>query len=337
LVVSPDDKKFSEQEEIIQSGISNFAGTGLYTEIALDDNDDILNEAQIGVMITPIIDRLVDFTEVGKVSFEAIDKNTLRIYNTGASGNRFYWSIFKNTFSNITYLFPGTGNLIALYVGYVTTDETKICPVISPPLFSTWPTAGNIGEVGFAVDSLTEINVFNSGASGDSFNYRVYVDEEHGDILTDPVEGVPISVENDPSIIDSTDICFAATQLATSSDDLGNAGTTSIQLIDKNNIKFFNSGDDSIPFRYVIIHDAIEHGIAETAGLNSYTTITLQVHGEIVNTTQMNLLITPIFSLDPEVENIGDIYYLPISTTEVRVYNTGIAGLTFKWILVERQ
>lgn len=338
LVVSPDDKKFSSAGEIVQSGISRFSGVGTYTIITLQNSDQLLSEGDIGVMITPIIDRLSDFEAIGKFGFVAIDKNTFYVFNTGSANNRFFWSVFKNMIKPFYNIFPGFVTGITLPVGYSTDDIDKIGAYISPALFNTWEDSGNVGAVAFKPQSTSSFEVINTGLNGDLFNFNVIVENEYGDILTDAIDGVNVTINNDPNIVEASDICIVVNIKSDVADEIENVGDISVELIDKNQVIVRNTGLSYIPLRYNVIHDALQHGIAITSGFDNYTTINLDSHSEIVDKSQICIFVTPLYRPeDYDINEIGEITYLAISTSEIRIYNTGVAGIAFKWILTVRQ
>lgn len=338
LVVSPDDKKFSSAGEIIQSGIAKFGGVGTYTIITLQNSDQLLTEGDIGVMITPIIDRLSDFEAIGKFGFVAIDKNTFYVFNTGSANNRFFWSVFKNMITPFYNIFPGFVTGVTLPVGYSTDDIDKIGAYISPALFNTWESSGNVGAVAFKPQSTSSFEVINTGLNGDLFNFNVIIEDEYGEVLTDVINGVNVIINNDPNIVEASDICIVINIKSDVANEIQNVGDISVELIDKNQVNIHNTGLSNLPLRYNIIHNALQHGIASTSGLNNYTTININSHPEIVDKSQICIFITPLYRPDDyDINEIGEITYLAISSTEVRIYNTGVAGIAFKWILTVRQ
>jgi hypothetical protein len=330
LIISPENKNFSPNNEILESGIDYFSGNGFETIITIPDNDSIFTENDIGVMITPIVDTFLNLGDIGNFSFVAIDKNTFKVINTGNDQSRFFWSVYLSNYSPFFQRFAGSNQFIALNTGISTTNFSRISILVSP-VYSNENNLGNNGVIGFNVKNQTEVNVINSGTSGQQFLYKIFIDGEYSDISSDG-SLVDVTIADDPNIITSEDINLLVIPTASNTTTLSDIGAFGMKLIDKNNVQLYSTGNGVL--RYYVIRDYVEHGIDTFAGNGSYVTINISPSVDISHSSNIALMITPIIDDIDDLPNIGEYAYRAISTTEIRVYNTGLAGNRFKWCVV---
>jgi hypothetical protein len=95
LVIAPDNKDFSTEGEIIQSGIGDFAGIASSDDLVLADSD-ISSANELGMIVTPIVENVYDFPLVENFGITPVDKNNCSVYNNGLAKGKYYWSLFKN-------------------------------------------------------------------------------------------------------------------------------------------------------------------------------------------------------------------------------------------------
>lgn len=81
--------------EWLEQGINNFSGKNNYTEISLSNHDEINYDNDVCLCITPIYDNDLEINNVGEFDYQVIDKNTVRVYNTGKADIRFKWCLVK--------------------------------------------------------------------------------------------------------------------------------------------------------------------------------------------------------------------------------------------------
>jgi hypothetical protein len=226
--------------------------------------------------------------------------------------------------------FAGSNQFIALNTGISTTNFSRISILVSP-VYSNENNLGNNGVIGFNVKNQTEVNVINSGTSGQQFLYKIFIDGEYSDISSDG-SLVDVTIADDPNIITSEDINLLVIPTASNTTTLSDIGAFGMKLIDKNNVQLYSTGNGVL--RYYVIRDYVEHGIDTFAGNGSYVTINISPSVDISHSSNIALMITPIIDDIDDLPNIGEYAYRAISTTEIRVYNTGLAGNRFKWCVV---
>jgi hypothetical protein len=95
VVLSPDDSSFDVNTSILESGIATFAGKDSSTIITIGNHDEIEDEDDICLLITPIVDVVHEFEDVGNFSFIPLDLNHVAVLNSGEETCRFYWSLWK--------------------------------------------------------------------------------------------------------------------------------------------------------------------------------------------------------------------------------------------------
>ena len=352
IVFSPDHAEYSDVAyQSLQSGTSEFAGSGSHTEIVLENFTDITSEDDVGIMITPIIDISTQLSSIGKISYQAINKNTVRVYNTGDSGLEFFWNLYKLDYfyfvdpgliPDVTIVYAGSASQrnISFDISATTTDE--IAPIITP-VYSTFDELTYIGDVGVKFGSVTDASVYNAGSAGNHFAYEFQNATLYGDIVTGGSAAFTnIAVPADPSIITTDDLCIGLIPLvSTDATDLHHYGARGIKINSVTSVDVYNLGNASLPLRWFQAQPLTKlgetfHGTETFAGGSSYTTITIATHDDIKNKDYICLLITPIVTGVSDLENIGDFAFEAISPTEIRVYNTGTSGINFKWVVTSR-
>jgi hypothetical protein len=179
--------------------------------------------------------------------------------------------------------------------------------------------------------------LFNLGEAGSQFTYRTITNaSQFGNLLTDGITGVNLTIDNHANITQKEDICLALSQLISNVDGLGYAGNIGMKLVDVNTVKVFNTGSPISLKYFTLSNEAIEHGIAQFAGINDYTTINIEVNDEITHSSNICMMITPLVDDDgTELGNVGEISFKAMSNTEIRVYNTGNNASRFKWAVVK--
>lgn len=336
MIVAPDNKIYSSTREILQSGTAQFAGNFNTTTITIDDFDVIKGVNDVGMMITPLINTPESLSDIGKYSFRAIDKNTIEVYNTGISTARFFWSVFEANFSTFFKKLAGGSSFIDLPVVSPTTNFDKICLLVSP-IFTDFNLNGLDGVFGYRIMSSSLVRLFNSGEAGSQFTYKTITNAaQFGNITTEGINGKNLSIDNHVTIETKEDICLALAEVVSSADGLGYAGNIGMKLIDKNTVRVYNTGQ-SVSLKYFTLsNEALEHGIAQFAGRDNYTTINIDIYDDISHSSNICLMITPLVDDDgEELGNVGEYSFKAMSNTEIRVYNTGNNASRFKWAVVK--
>ncbi len=335
LIVSPDDKNYSREGEIVESGIGVFQGAGSSEIISIDDYPNILSAEAVGVMITPLVDNIDLFENVGVYGFKHIDKNNFEVFNLGESGNRFFWSVFE------TPVLPLTIIRLDGYSSFVDVENRSggsipdICILIACRYESAL-LSGSIGEIGIDVIDDIIIRVFNSGTAGNIITYKSFSDVQYGDVVSNGYTPIEIALNDDLNVTSSSKVFIAITPTVNNVDSLGNIGSVGVRAIDKNNAELVNTGDLGYGYRWFLITDYLSAGEAYFAGSNSYSTILIGSHTSIKSISDICLMITPITDDIDELGHVGEFIFEPITLEEVRVYNTGLAGNKYKWCLVEK-
>lgn len=335
MIIAPDNKPFSSENEILQSGTEQFGGNYNPAIITINNFDVIKGINDIGLMITPVINSVESLGNIGKFSFRAIDKNTIEVYNSGTSTTRFFWSVFESNFSTFFKKLGGYLSFIDLPIAAPSTNFDKVCLLVSP-IWIDFNYNGSDGEYGYRVMNQNTVRLFNAGEAGAQFTYKTITNaSQFGTVDSNGMTPVDLYIEDHINIEEKEDICLALTQLVSSVDNLSNAGNFGIKLIDKNNVQIFNTGG-LVKFKYFTLsNEVIEHGIATFPGKDNELVITLSFHDEITHSSNICMMITPLVDDANELGNVGEYSFKAISNTEIHVYNTGNNLSRFKWAVVK--
>lgn len=334
IVLSEDDMEYSFEGEVIAMGDGYFSGADNYTSVVLPDNENIETEDDVAIMLTPVVENLNTFQLIGRFGYRCFDKNEMRVYNTGTAGNKFYWAMFLSNSSQTFKKLGGYAKAVSIESPYTVNNYANTRVLISP-IFSRWTRFGNDGEIGYKVTSPSTFDILNSGLSGTQFVYRVFNTGQTNEGFAPGDAAHEINVRDyDEEIENPEDVCIAIVPYPKSIDELGNIGNIGYKMIDKNTFEIYSSGFEG-RYKWFVIEEPLFHGIETFVGYDSFVTINIDEHEELSHSSNICVMITPIIDDNyEELGYVGDIAFKAVSETEIRIYNSGEAGMRFKWAVV---
>ena len=238
-----------------EKSIDTYTGYFGYTEIIFDK---VLDKDNVCLIISNLFMNTLILSDIGEIGINVVDTVSLQLFNSGNKGQSFSHQITLPTiFDDV--LTPGYSsfNLVTIPNHSTISTSNDLCIGVYPVVTDRLD-LGNYGSIGIKLVDKNNFEIYNTGLPYLPIRY-FHVDDtdiliDHGTSQFAGVgNSINIVIPNSELIESKMDLCVLITPLVNSVSDLENIGCFGIEIVDKNNVKVYNTGTSTTYFKYIVV------------------------------------------------------------------------------------